>query len=312
MEEDLSQATILLVDDAADNLDMLRDLLTFHNYAVLAASSGTDALRLAGESHPDLILLDIIMPGMDGYEVCARLKADDATSDIPVIFVSSLVDVQNTVKGFQVGGADYVVKPFQQAEILARINTHITNLRLREQLKRQNMELEHLASLDFLTGLKNRRHFFKIAEAEFRNAVQNGVPVSVTLFDIDHYKNVNDIYGHQAGDQVLASLAGLINVSVRQTDVAARYGGDEFVVLHPSLDVGGAYQIAEIIRRKVGDRIFVHDDRPIQVTISAGTVDTLHCGSACCFDDVLAEADRALYQAKGAGRNQVVVGSSVE
>ena len=300
-------ANILVVDDVADNLEILKDLLSFHGHHVLTAANGKDALQSAQDARPDLILLDIIMPGMDGYEVCTHLKANEATKDIPVIFVSSLADVQNAVKGFQVGGVDYVIKPFQSAEILARITTHLTTLRLRKQLEEQNIELEHLASTDSLTGLTNRRHFFKIAETEFDVAVRDGIPVSVSLFDIDHYKIVNDTYGHLVGDRVLEYLARLIFSQTRESDVTARYGGDEFVVLHPSTDRQDAYQIAENIRKKVDACPYLDNERNIHVTISGGIVDTQVIKNVTRFDEVLAKADQALYSAKRAGRNQVVV-----
>lgn len=301
------QAHILVVDDVADNLEILQDLLSFHGHQVQVASNGEEALKFAREFHPDLILLDIIMPGMNGYEVCTRLKSDESTQNIPVIFVSSMADVQSVIKGFQVGGVDYINKPFQHAEILARVNTQITTLRLRQRLEEKNVELEHLASTDSLTGLNNRRCFFNIAETEFEVAVRKGTPVSITLFDVDYYKRVNDTHGHVVGDHVLAYLAQLITSQARENDLTARYGGDEFVVLHPSLDRQGAFQVAERIRKKVEENPFVSDTQEIHTTISAGIVDSQVCKDGACFDDVLAKADQALYLAKSLGRNRVIV-----
>jgi diguanylate cyclase (GGDEF)-like protein len=300
-------ANILVVDDVPDNLEILKDLLTFHGYSVATATNGEEALSSVRENPPDLILLDIIMPRMDGFEVCAHLKAEDATRSIPVIFVSSLVDVQNTVKGFQVGGADYITKPYQQAEVLARIYMHVATLRLQRQLEEQNSKLEQMANTDFLTGVNNRRHFFNVAESEFNAALRKNIPVSVTLFDVDYYKNVNDTAGHLVGDAVLSNLAKFIFSHVRSQDVMARYGGDEFVVLHPSLDKHGAYRIADTVRKRVEENTFLSEDREIRLTISAGVEDTLGCSDDSCFDDVLSRADRALYLAKRAGRNKVVV-----
>ncbi|MEW5939011.1 MAG: diguanylate cyclase [Chloroflexota bacterium] len=300
-------ANILVVDDVQDNLDILEDLLTYHGYSVATASNGEEALARVHKTPPDLILLDIIMPRMDGYEVCSRLKADNSTRGIPVIFVSSLVDVQNMVRGFQVGGADYIVKPYQQAEVLARINTHLTALRLQKQLEEQNSKLESMANTDFLTGVNNRRRFFAIAETEFSGAIRDAAPASVTIFDVDNYKTVNDTHGHMVGDQVLSDLARLIFEQARDTDVTARYGGDEFVILHPLLDKQGAYQIAEMIRKKVEVTAFSYRGRGIRITVSAGVEDTSNCREGSRFDDVLAKADKALYLAKRSGRNRVIV-----
>ncbi len=300
-------ANILIVDDVEDNLEILGDLLTFDGYNVKAARSGEAALKLAQESRPDLILLDILMPGMDGFEVCSRLKADDRTKDIPVIFVSSMTDIDSKVRGFKVGGVDYINKPFQHAEILVRVNTHITMLRLRKHLEEQNAELERLANTDYLTELYNRRHFFNTAEMEFAEAVRSGNLLSVTLIDLDHFKQVNDTHGHLAGDHVLVHIAHLIRSNCRAGDVAARYGGEEFAILHPSLDRQNAYRVAERIRKEVEATPFLLEKDEIGMTLSAGVVDTRIRKDFLHIDDVLSWADIALYRAKNGGRNRVVV-----
>jgi diguanylate cyclase (GGDEF)-like protein len=281
--------------------------LTFDGYNVKAARSGEAALKLAQESRPDLILLDILMPGMDGFEVCSRLKADDRTKDIPVIFVSSMTDIDSKVRGFKVGGVDYINKPFQHAEILVRVNTHITMLRLRKHLEEQNAELERLANTDYLTELYNRRHFFNTAEMEFAEAVRSGNLLSVTLIDLDHFKQVNDTHGHLAGDHVLVHIAHLIRSNCRAGDVAARYGGEEFAILHPSLDRQNAYRVAERIRKEVEATPFLLEKDEIGMTLSAGVVDTRIRKDFLHIDDVLSWADIALYRAKNGGRNRVVV-----
>jgi diguanylate cyclase (GGDEF)-like protein len=306
MERTSPKASILIVDDVQDNLDVLNDLLTYHGYSVATALNGEEALAHVHKTPPDLILLDIIMPRMDGFDVCSRLKMDNATRAIPVIFVSSLADVQNTVKGFQMGGADYITKPYQQAEVLARINMHVNNLKLQKKLEEQNEKLEEMANTDFLTGVNNRRRFFNLAETRFNDALHGRATISVTIFDVDHYKNVNDTYGHLVGDQVLSDLARLIFAQTRDTDVTARYGGDEFVILHPYLDKQGAFQIAETIRKTVENSIFVSQGVDVHITISAGVEDTSNCQDGSRFDDMLSRADRALYLAKRSGRNRVI------
>jgi diguanylate cyclase (GGDEF)-like protein len=300
-------ATILIVDDVEDNLEILGDLLTFDGYNVQTALSGEEALKKVQESRPDLILLDILMPGMDGFEVCTSLKADDDTKDIPVVFVSSMTDIDSKVNGFKVGAVDYINKPFQHAEILVRVNTHITMLRLRKHLEEKNAELERLANTDYLTNLYNRRRFFHAAEEEFENSVTSGKPISITLIDLDYFKRVNDTHGHLIGDSVLVHIAQLIRSQCRVSDVAARYGGEEFVILHPSIGRYDASLIVERIRKGVEAAPFLREGNTIDVTISAGVVDTVVCSDCIRIDDVLAKADIALYRAKDAGRNQVVV-----
>jgi diguanylate cyclase (GGDEF)-like protein len=304
---DSHPANILIVDDVEDNLEILGDLLTFDGYIVKSAKSGEVALKQVQESRPDLILLDVLMPGMDGYEVCTRLKEDESTQDIPVVFVSSMTDIDSKVQGFKVGGVDYINKPYQPAEILVRVNTHITMLRLRRDLEERNAELERLANTDYLTKLYNRRRFFHAAEEEFEKALRGEKTLSITLIDLDYFKRVNDTHGHLIGDRVLVHVAQLIRMYCRVSDTAARYGGEEFIVLHPSIDSKSAFQIAENIRKEVEANPFFHENGEIDVTLSAGVVDTRSCRDCPRIDDLLALVDKALYRAKDAGRNQVVV-----
>ena len=304
---DPSNANILIVDDVEDNLEILIDLLTFDGHNVQAVRSGEAALKRVRESRPDLILLDIVMPEMDGFEVCTQLKADESTKDIPVVFVTSMSDIEYKVKGFKVGGVDYINKPFHHAEILVRINTHITMLRLRKHLEEKNAELERLANTDYLTNLYNRRRFFQAAQDEFAGATRSRNPISITLMDLDHFKRINDTHGHLIGDQVLIHIAKLIRSHCRVSDVAARYGGEEFIILHPSIDRQNAFRIAERIRNAVEVTPFSFEGDEIGVTLSAGVVDTQVRRGVKRIDDILGLADKALYRAKDAGRNQVVV-----
>ena len=304
---DSLSANILIVDDVEDNIEILGDLLIFDGYKVQSANSGEMALKQVQESRPDLILLDILMPGMNGFEVCEKLKADESTKDIPVIFVSSMTDLDSKVKGFKTGGVDYMNKPFQRAEILVRVNTHITLRRLQKHLEAQNLELKRLANTDYLTDLYNRRRFFHEAEEAFTETGDSENPISVTLIDLDYFKKVNDTYGHLIGDKVLIHIAHLIRDYCRENDLAARYGGEEFAILHPSIDRRNAYQITEEIRKQVEDTPFLHGDYEIGVTLSAGVVDSQVCRDCPRIDDMLARADCALYRAKDGGRNQVVV-----
>jgi len=302
-----SPANILIVDDVEDNIEILGDLLTFDGYNVQIARSGESALKRVRESRPDLILLDILMPGMDGFEVCERLKADANNSDIPVVFVSSMTDLESKVRGFKIGGVDYINKPFQHAEILVRVNTHITLLRLRKDLEMRNAELERLANTDYLTNLYNRRRFYRTSEKMFAEALKTGYPISITLLDLDCFKKINDTHGHMIGDQVLVHVAHLIREHCRENDMAARYGGEEFAILHPDVDKSTAFQIVEKIRKYVEEIPYANEENEINVTFSAGIVDLESCKNCPRVDDMFALADKALYRAKDGGRNQVVV-----
>jgi diguanylate cyclase (GGDEF)-like protein len=305
--QDTPQANILIVDDVDDNLEILGSLLTFDGYEVQTARNGEDALKRVQDSRPDLILMDVLMPGMSGFELCERLKSRESTRDIPVIFVSSMSDIDSKVQGFKVGGVDYINKPYQHAEIVVRVNTHLTMLRLRQHLEKQNAELERLANTDYLTNLYNRRSFFHVAEVEYKEAILKGYPISITLIDLDYFKKVNDTYGHLVGDLVLVHIAKLIRVYSRIRDVAARYGGEEFIILHPSINKQVAFLTVDRIRKGVEETPFVLDGKKIDVTLSAGVVDTQMCTDSMQIDDVLKMADKALYRAKDAGRNQVVL-----
>jgi len=300
-------ANILIVDDIEDNLEILGDLLMFDGYKVEKVMSGEAVLEQVQVSRPDLILMDILMPGMNGYAVCTQLKADESTKDIPVVFVSSMGDVESKVQGFKVGAVDYINKPFHHAEILVRVNTHITILRLRQNLEEQNARLEKLANTDYLTNLYNRRRFFHAAEEEFTKAINGGTPFSITLIDLDYFKQINDTFGHLVGDQVLIHVAKLIRTHCRVSDVAARYGGEEFIILHPSINSRIAFQVAERVRKVVEAAPYEYENNEIGVTLSAGVVDTLVDQNISRIDDVLGLADKALYRAKDAGRNQVVL-----
>lgn len=304
---DTSPANILVVDDVEDNLEIVGSLLTFDGYNVQTALSGVEALERVQAVRPDLILLDILMPGMSGFDVCKRLKAEEDTKDIPIMFVSSMGDIESKVKGFKIGAVDYINKPFQHTEILVRVNTHITMGRMRRHLEEQNAELQRLANTDYLTDLYNRRRFFHSADKEFTEAIQNRRPISVTLIDLDHFKRVNDTYGHLVGDHVLIHIAHLIRDFCREKDMAARYGGEEFAILHPNIEKQVAFQVVEEIRKKVEATPFVFNSDEISVTLSAGIIDTVGCHACPRVDELLGLADKALYRAKGAGRNKVVV-----
>jgi diguanylate cyclase (GGDEF) domain len=234
--------TILIVDDTPANLLLLTQLLQAQSYDVRPVTHGAMTLVVARTLHPDLILLDIRMPDMDGYTVCQQLKADPETSQIPVIFISALDDVEDKIRAFECGGVDYITKPFQPLEVLARVRTHLALAQARAALEEANRELQRalareaeLARIDWLTGVYNRSYFYELAVREFAIATRYERPLAIGMIDVDHFKQINDRYGHLVGDQVLRSIAQTIAHQIRTTDCIGRFGGEEFILLLPIL-----------------------------------------------------------------------------
>ena len=295
---------ILIVDDTKENIELLMELFR-GDYRVSAATTPERALKLARtDPQPDLILLDILMPEMDGYQVCAALKNDDATKRIPVIFVTAVSEVMDAAKGFASGAVDYITKPFHPPMVKARVALHL-------DLKNKYDLLETYAFLDALTEIPNRRRFEQTLDEEWRRAQRTDQPLSLLLFDVDHFKLFNDNYGHGKGDQCLRQIAhAASNVLRRSGDFIARYGGEEFMVVLPHADAEQATAIAQDISDAVDALAIVHEHSPVDahVTISIGLV-TFHPhppGQSSHTNAALVElADRALYAAKGAGRHRI-------
>lgn len=315
------KGNILVVDDTLDNLRLLNDLLTREGYRVRPVPNGKVALAAAQADPPDLILLDIMMQGMDGFEVCQHLKAGEETAEVPVIFLSALSDLTDKVKAFSTGGVDYIIKPFQAEEVLMRVHTHITIRHLQQSLEEKNAqleleiserkraqeELERIASTDPLTNIYNRRRFFMLAEAEFRKAQRYGRPLSVLVFDVDLFKKVNDTYGHGMGDQALIHIAHLARVTARDADVVARLGGEEFAVLLPETSRTDGRRAAERLRQMIEKTPCQPDGQAVNLTVSIGVADNHYEPAPTHFEQILTWADRALYVAKDSGRNCVRV-----
>jgi len=285
---------ILVVDDVSSNIQALAAVLK-DDYQLKIATSGARALEIvANEPNLDLILLDVEMPEMDGYEVMQRLKLDDIYKDIPVIFVTGNDSVVDEEKGLGAGAVDYIAKPIRPAIVKARINTHIT-------LKKQRDELKYNALHDRLTGLYNRYHLDAEGTRKFSRAKRHNDNFSVMMVDIDHFKAVNDNHGHLVGDEVLKAFARALNDSKRVEDFIARYGGEEFVVLYENCTINDAKEKAENLRKTIESL----NPEGLKITSSFGIVglDVRHEN----LEDMLKEADAALYTAKESGRNRVIV-----
>jgi len=294
------KATVLVVDDTPDNLALLSGLLK-DDYKVKVANNGERALKIAASDHPpDLILLDIMMPGMDGYEVCRRLQDDPETRRIPIIFVTAKHEIEDEKLGLDLGAVDYISKPYRISILKARVRTHI-------KLKRQANLLESLAMIDELTHIPNRRRFNDVLDAEWRRSCRNGTPLSLLMVDIDFFKAYNDHYGHGMGDTCLAQVAETLAAVVnRPGDFAARYGGEEFVAVLSNTDAEGARHLAEQFRVVLESLAIPHAYSSIadHVTVSIGFA-VAQCSERLTASELLHCADRWMYQAKNDGRNRV-------
>ncbi len=298
--------TLLIVDDVRDNIKVLANLLR-DQARILVATDGETALHLAAAEPIDGILLDIMMPTLDGYEVCRRLKADPATHDIPVIFVTVLDESTDEEAGLRLGAFDYIARPFVPAIVRARVGNMLRLQATTQGLRRANAQLKEMAATDALTGAVNRRQFFILAEHERVRCLRARRPLSLAMLDVDHFKSINDTYGHAAGDQVLIGLVAEACRLLRQSDVVARLGGEEFAVLLPETGRDDALASAERLRAGIPSLSFNAGADTFSVTASVGVA--LIADEDDDIDAALKRADVALYEAKRGGRNQVRFGA---
>jgi diguanylate cyclase (GGDEF)-like protein len=294
------KASVLVVDDTPDNLYLLQGLLK-DAYRVKVAKNGEKALSIAAEQLPDLILLDVMMPGMDGLEVCRQLKNNPLTEKIPVIFLTGKNEECEEEQGLNLGAVDYITKPFSVPITMARIRNHI-------RLKQQADQLESISLVDALTQIPNRRRFDEGIDAEWKRAARERTQLSLLMIDIDHFKQYNDCYGHGAGDACLQSIAAALLAGVgRPADLVARYGGEEFVAILSDTDRESALHIARRLCESIGELKLPHAHSSVSpfVTVSIGCATTVPCGETGYTQVLFDEADKMLYQAKHSGRNRV-------
>ncbi|ETR67483.1 MAG: response regulator receiver modulated diguanylate cyclase [Candidatus Magnetoglobus multicellularis str. Araruama] len=296
-----NKSTILIVDDNPLNIHVLAQTL-FKEYDVKIATDGPSALTILDQDNKiDLILLDIMMPEMDGYEVCRRIKNKPSTRDIPVIFVSAKGEVEDQQHGFNLGAVDYITKPFDIPLVQARINVHL-------RLKNKSEKLEKLALLDALTDIPNRRSLDDSVEREFKRGKRDKKTISLLMIDVDHFKAFNDHYGHGAGDICLKKIAQTLESCIKRPgDMVGRYGGEEFMVVLPDCIHSGAVTIAEEMRQKIEMLNIPHKYSSVadHVTVSIGVKSKL-CESEITSQEMMNDADQMLYLAKEQGRNRVV------
>jgi diguanylate cyclase (GGDEF)-like protein len=295
-------ATVLVAEDSMVIRAVLRRSLEEEGYRVVEASDGQAAIDRCHEDRPDTVLLDIEMPGLNGHEVLAYLQADEELRRIPVVFLTGKTGTDDIVAGLRSGAHDYLKKPFEAAELIARVGAAVRTKLLQDELRDQSAEFARMSRIDALTGLYNRRHLEERLREADSAAVRHSRDLCVVMVDIDHFKQVNDTEGHQGGDDVLREFTRRLQAEVRGEDVAGRWGGEEFLVILPETDIAGAATLAERIRASVAAEPFTHGTRRFAVTMSAGCA----AGPAGDTDELIRRADAALYRAKGEGRNRVL------
>jgi diguanylate cyclase (GGDEF)-like protein len=301
ISEQSARGKILVIDDEPQNVKILKDILS-DEYKVLAVVDSRRAVETVENKMPDIILLDVVMPEMDGYEVIAALKSSERTRDIPVIFITGLERSEDEEKCLSIGAVDYISKPFSHT---------VVKLRVQNQMKiiEQFREIERLSMQDQLTKLPNRHSFEIRMNTEWGRTLRNKVPISLLLIDVDKFKNYNDTYGHQQGDIALKSLAKIFGLSFkRSTDFAARWGGEEFIVLLPETDAAGALEVAEQLRAGTEAMeipcLEGVDKSAAKITISVGV--NTQVNEYSTIDKLISDADVLLYQAKSNGRNRIM------
>lgn len=297
--EEKQRNSLLIVDNDKSNLKLLSNILG-SEYTIYTATNGTSAIKIAKEYMPDLVLLDILMPGMDGYETLSKLKEHDKTKKIPIIFITGLSSNEDEEKGLSLDAVDYISKPFSDMIVKLRVRNQI-------QIINQLRTIERLSMVDQLTNLPNRRSFDERLHAEWNRAIREKTPISLLMLDIDRFKNYNDTYGHQQGDIALQAVAKvLLHASKRSSDFAARWGGEEFTILLPNTPLASAMDIAETIRANIEkETIPCSGNLPTKITASIG-VNTQTPSQEDSTDTFFSDADKALYFAKEDGRNRIV------
>ncbi|MBL0869637.1 MAG: diguanylate cyclase [Phycisphaerales bacterium] len=301
MPDHESKPQVLLVDDSVDVHRLVKVRLKAEPVEIISAMNGNDGLEMARAVNPSLILLDLDMPGVDGFEVLRKLRADNATAPIPVIVVSGLDSCADKVTAFELGAADYITKPLEFAELRARMRSALRTQRLLALLAER-------AEVDGLTGLGNRQQFNRRWEQEFASFARYGNPLTLAILDVDHFKKVNDTFGHPAGDEVLQGFARIIQTCIRNTDIACRFGGEEVAVIMPHTTPNDAFIVAERIRNSLQSNVWPRHPEHF-VTVSIGLAGASGLIEGLTKERWLEAADQALYTAKRTGRNRVILGS---
>jgi two-component system, cell cycle response regulator len=305
---DLKNKSILIVDDSPvariQIIEAFRKTTLFNHFG--EACGVLEGFK-AALSHPyDVVICDLEMPGMDGFKFLSMMSSRDELRDIPVIMLTGREDLETKIKGLEQGASDYVTKPFDTGELVARVKVQLKIKSLQDSLKQSNELLRELSNTDPLTGLYNRRFLMETLEKEIRRGERSGSPMAMVMADIDHFKAINDTFGHQQGDEILKKVAELLLKHLRQYDCAARFGGEEFALILPQANLAQGVQVAERIRAATGRLTFPPPLEGVRLTISFG-VASFPRPRIYTVDDLIREADAALYSAKKDGRDRVCI-----
>lgn len=308
---------IMIVDDNPQNIKYLAEIVNRNGYDYIMLLNGTQTLKSLETERPDLILLDVMMPDIDGYKVCEEIKKNAEIKDIPIIFITAKTEIDDIVKGFEVGGVDYVTKPFNSIILEARIKTHLELKKSKDELKGSINELKEinekliveiersdfLANRDVLTGIYNRRYMMERLKDEYAKFKRNNEPLTIGIMDLDNFKKFNDTYGHECGDFVLISMTKLILSMIRESDCFARWGGEEFIFMLSCTNIDGAFKLLEKIRKKLTETVFYYNGIQLRIAFTCGLTEISLEDN---IDKALVNADKALYLGKNSGKNKVV------
>lgn len=307
---------ILIVDDSPFEANQMSVILEKMDFEVVWAENGIKGMSQARQMNPDLILLDLVLPDINGYEVCRWLRKQEETRCTPIIMVTAKERTEDKILGLGEGANDYITKPFEPQELKARVDAALRIKRLQDELVRKNedyeillQQVQKMAVTDSMTGLFNRRYFQEALEKEFLHAKRYGNPLSCLMMDVDYFKLINDTYGHDVGDKILKELGEMIKSQIREVDVLARFGGDELILLLPKSTCGEGLMVAQRIAEDVGNHVFPDLGKTHRVTISIGVAGLPDPGLHEAHQAILT-SDFALYKAKRAGRNRVESGVS--
>ncbi len=299
-------SSILIIDDDNASRDEVKRILNtsgiFDDY--YEASDGVEGFKILINKYVDIILCDVDMPGIDGIKFLSMKRARPEFNDIPVIMLTGMADVKVKVQSLELGASDYVTKPFESAELIARVKVHSKIKRLQDELREKNRKLEELSNTDGLTKLYNRRYFMELFDLEFERSKRYGSDLSFIMMDIDNFKNFNDTYGHLLGDRILVEVARVLKDNLRVNDQIGRYGGEEFALMMPETDPEGSKVVAERHRRNISEFVMREQGKELSITISLGVASHPN-PEVESLDDLIKLADDALLEAKREGRNRI-------
>lgn len=310
--ETAANARVLVIEDSPIDLDKIAETLRRDTDSVVAADTSAKALELGMSEDFELIIVSLTLLHEDGLRLCSQLRSHERTRQAPILLIADEGDLSRVAKGLELGANDYLLKPIDRNELLARVRTQVRRKRYHEKLRNNYEQSLSMALTDSLTGVFNRRYVSAHLPRLMERSWESQKPVAILMFDIDHFKAVNDTYGHGVGDEVLREVANRTNRNLRNFDLVARYGGEEFIVVMPDTDREAAYAVAERLRRRVGEETFAVSTQAAEITVTISIGVAVVDGVGDTADAILKRADDALYQAKRSGRNRTVASGVAE